>query len=61
MRVVVDHLVLPGDKLDIEIKRDRNWGAALIEGAVAVGIAFVLHVYVPPPGPIDTYDVCPAV
>ena len=59
MRFVVDFGLLPGDRLDVEIKRDRNWGAAIIEGSVSIGIAFVLHLYVPVPGPIETYDVCP--
>ena len=59
MRFDVDFGLLPGDRLDVEIKRDRNWGAAIIEGSVSIGIAFVLHLYVPVPGPIETYDVCP--
>jgi len=60
LRVVVDMFVLPGDRLDNEIKGDHNWGAALIEGAVAIGFAFVGNLYVPPPGDPNTYDlVCP--
>jgi uncharacterized membrane protein YjfL (UPF0719 family) len=42
LRFFVDRLILPGDKLDTEISRDRNWGAALIEGSVAVGIAVIM-------------------
>ena len=49
------------ERLDVEIKRDRNWGAAIIEGSVSIGVAFVLHLYVPVPGPIETFDVCPVV
>ena len=48
-------------RLDREIKNDQNWGAALIEGAVAVGIAFVGNLYVPAPGAPGEYDVCPIV
>mmetsp|Transcript_6781 Transcript_6781/g.17585 ORF Transcript_6781/g.17585 Transcript_6781/m.17585 type:complete len:703 (+) Transcript_6781:106-2214(+) len=60
LRMVVDVLVLPGDRLDSEIKTDRNWGAALIEGAVAVGVAFVGQLYVPPPGDPQYEDlICP--
>ena len=36
---LIDKLILPGDDLDKEIADDKNWGAALIEGAVAIGIA----------------------
>jgi len=41
-RKAVDRILLPGSKLDDEIKDDRNWGAALIEGAVAIGLALIL-------------------
>jgi len=59
IRFIVDKAVLPGDRLDTEIKEDKNWGAALIEGAVLVGIAFVGNLYVPPPGGVD-FEYCPA-
>jgi uncharacterized membrane protein YjfL (UPF0719 family) len=58
IRFIVDFAVLPGDRLDREIKNDKNWGAALIEGAVAVGIAFVGNLYIPAPGGVD-FEVCP--
>lgn len=58
IRFVVDFAVLPGDRLDREIKNDKNWGAALIEGAVAIGIAFVGNLYVPAPGEPGEYDAC---
>jgi len=64
VRFIVDIAVLPGDRLDSEISKDKNWGAALIEGAVAVGVAFISNLYVPPPGAPyvnpDTpyFDVC---
>jgi len=64
LRKIVDVFVLPGDKLDKEIAEDKNWGAVIIEGAVALGIAFVTNMYVPPPGArwvsddIPYWDVC---
>lgn len=42
-RFLVDKLILPGQKLDSEITKDRNWGAALIEGGAAVIVAFLLN------------------
>ena len=59
IRVVVDRLILPGDSLDTEIKRDNNWGAAILEGSIAIGIALVGQLYVPVPGDPSTFDVCP--
>ena len=41
-RVLVDRFVLPGAPLDDEVQDDQNWGAALIEGAVAIGLALIL-------------------
>lgn len=41
-RYLVDKILLPGSDLDEEISRDRNWGAALIEGSSAIGLALVL-------------------
>jgi hypothetical protein len=38
----VDKFILPGSLLDEEISRDRNWGAALIEGTAAIGLALIL-------------------
>jgi len=64
VRQLVDKFLMPGDSLDHEIVNDKNWGAALIEGAVALGIAFISNNYVPPPGApfvsedIDYFDVC---
>ena len=59
LRFVVDRAILPGDKLDVEIKKDKNWGAALVETAVAIGIASILNMYIPIPGDIANFDVCP--
>ena len=41
-RYIVDKLMLPGSLLDEEIKTDQNWGAALLEGSVAIGIALLM-------------------
>jgi len=41
-RYIVDKLILPGSLLDEEISRDHNWGAALVEGSVAIGIALLM-------------------
>jgi uncharacterized membrane protein YjfL (UPF0719 family) len=42
-RFLADRFLLPGSALDHEIAKDRNWGAALIEGAVALGLAFIIN------------------
>ena len=53
-----------GDRLDREIKNDKNWGAALVEGCVGVGVALISNMYVPPPGApfvsndVDYFDIC---
>ena len=41
-RYIADKMLLPGALLDEEISQDRNWGAAMIEGAVAIVIALVV-------------------
>ncbi len=41
-RFAIDRFILPGSPLDDEISKDRNWGAALIEGAAAIGLALIL-------------------
>lgn len=41
-RYIVDKFILPGALLDEEISTDQNWGAALVEGTVAVGIALLM-------------------
>ena len=43
-RVLVDKIILPGSKLNNEIAKDQNWGAALISGGIAIMIAFLLNV-----------------
>ena len=42
-RYLVDKLILPGTLLDEEISQDRNWGAALLEGTIAIALAFILN------------------
>jgi uncharacterized membrane protein YjfL (UPF0719 family) len=41
-RIVTDKLILPGSNLNDEISKDRNWGAALIEGIMAISVALIL-------------------
>lgn len=41
-RYLIDKILLPKASLDAEISEDRNWGAALIEGTGAIGLALVL-------------------
>lgn len=40
-RVICDKLILPFSKLDKELAADRNWGAAVVEGAMVIGIVFL--------------------
>jgi uncharacterized membrane protein YjfL (UPF0719 family) len=42
-RYMVDKLMLPGALLDEEVKNDKNWGAALVEGTAAIAIAFIVN------------------
>lgn len=64
IRKLVDAFVLSGAKLDKEIVDDQNWGAALVEGGIVLGVAFITNRYVPMPGPpyvsddIAYFDVC---
>jgi len=41
-RYIADKMLLPGVRLDDEISRDRNWGAALIEGGLSLIIAIIV-------------------
>lgn len=43
-RFAVDAIMLPGGSLDEEVARDRNWGTALLEGGVVVGLALIVSV-----------------
>lgn len=42
-RYLLDKIILPGSLLDEEISRDQNWGAALIEGGMAIVIALLVN------------------
>ena len=42
-RWLLDKIILPGHRLDREISQDRNWGVALLEGAVAMTVAFLIN------------------
>jgi uncharacterized membrane protein YjfL (UPF0719 family) len=42
-RYMVDKWMLPGALLDEEIEHDNNWGAACVEGAAAIAIAFLIN------------------
>ena len=42
-RYLVDKIILPGHLLDEEISQDRNWGAAIVEGGMAIIIAFLMN------------------
>ena len=42
-RFVVDKIILPRHKLDDEIRRDKNWGVALIEGGAAIIVALLIN------------------
>ncbi len=41
-RYIVDKFIIPGSLLDEEISKDQNWGAALIEGGMAIVLALLL-------------------
>lgn len=42
-RKAMDSYVIPGQLLDKEIQTDRNWGAALVSGAVALSMAMIFN------------------
>lgn len=42
-RFIVDKIILPRHRLDDEIRIDRNWGAALIEGGSAIILALLIN------------------
>ncbi len=42
-RYLVDKVILPGSLLDEEVSRDHNWGAAMVEGSAAIGLAMLLN------------------
>lgn len=42
-RFAVDKIILPQADINEEIAKDQNWGVALLEGSVAIGIALILN------------------
>jgi len=56
LRVLVDRFILPGGALDDEVSRDKNWGAALIEGTCAVSVALILTMLMPVEPGADVCD-----
>ncbi len=43
-RFVMDRIIIPMEKLDEEIHKDKNWGVALLEGCFAVAAVIILQV-----------------
>lgn len=41
-RYLVDKFIIPGALLDEEISQDQNWGAAFVEGSVAIVLALLM-------------------
>ncbi len=44
VRIIMDKLVIPADALSREIVEDRNLGAGLLEGTVAISFAIILKI-----------------
>ncbi|NQU65586.1 MAG: DUF350 domain-containing protein, partial [SAR324 cluster bacterium] len=42
-RFVMDHVIIPQEKLDEEIHVDQNWGVALLEGCFAITAVITLQ------------------
>ncbi len=42
-RFAVDKILLPQADINEEIAKDENWGVALLEGSVAIGVALILN------------------
>lgn len=42
-RFVVDRIIIPLEKLDEEIHKDKNWGVAFLEGCFAIAAVIVLQ------------------
>ncbi|QQL45673.1 DUF350 domain-containing protein [Sulfuriroseicoccus oceanibius] len=42
-RALVDRFLIYKSSIKEEIARDQNWGVALVEGGVALGVAFILN------------------
>ncbi len=44
---VIDKIIIPGSKLDDEIRRDQNWGAAIVVGSLKFGMTLLLNTFLP--------------
>ena len=44
---LIDVAVIPGAKLDDEIRVDRNWGAAIVVGCMKLGVTVLLNTFLP--------------
>jgi len=44
IRYIMDYLVIPGDKLSSEIIDDKNLGAGILEGTIAISFAVILNI-----------------
>ena len=42
-RFVMDHVIIPSERLDDEIHKDLNWGVALLEGCFSIAAVLVLQ------------------
>ncbi len=42
-RFLIDKVMIRGVSLEDEIKNDQNWGVALLEGGIAITVAFILQ------------------
>ncbi len=42
VRIIVDKALLPNQKLDQEISKDKNWGAGMIEAITVIGSALII-------------------
>ena len=47
LQIAIDKIVFPNQTLAHEVKADRNWGAALVCGAIPLGVSFVLNTFLP--------------
>lgn len=47
LRFFLEFAVIPGRRVDIEIKENANWGVALVEAAITVSIATCLGSLLP--------------
>jgi uncharacterized membrane protein YjfL (UPF0719 family) len=48
-RLFADKVILPGEDLDKEIREDKNWGAAVVGGAISIGATLIFNNYIADP------------